>query len=320
MLIAIIALATAGLALALATQIGVVLIQRAFPPQGRMIDVAGARLHVVELGPRDAAGPPIVMLHGASSNLRAMQPLGERIAKTRRVILIDRPGHGWSTRERVEDSTPAIQGRMIVETLTRLGVDRAIVVAHSWAGALALRIALDHPDRVAGLVLLAPVAYPWRGGAGRYNDVISTPLIGPLLAHTITLPLGLLVASSGASGVFAPQPMPDDFVRDSATLLLLRPREFIANARDLVTLKAAVVEQAPRYAEIKAPLSIVSGDVDKTVTTGIHSRLLAATAPQAKLIVLPGVGHMVQYAAPDLVASEIEAMAGRMTRDIMTAQ
>ncbi|GCC44128.1 hypothetical protein chiPu_0028199, partial [Chiloscyllium punctatum] len=305
---------------ALATQIGVVLIQRAFPPQGRMIDVAGARLHVVELGPRDAAGPPIVMLHGASSNLRAMQPLGERIAKTRRVILIDRPGHGWSTRERVEDSTPAIQGRMIVETLTRLGVDRAIVVAHSWAGALALRIALDHPDRVAGLVLLAPVAYPWRGGAGRYNDVISTPLIGPLLAHTITLPLGLLVASSGASGVFAPQPMPDDFVRDSATLLLLRPREFIANARDLVTLKAAVVEQAPRYAEIKAPLSIVSGDVDKTVTTGIHSRLLAATAPQAKLIVLPGVGHMVQYAAPDLVASEIEAMAGRMTRDIMTAQ
>ena len=320
MLIAIIALATAGLALALATQIGVVLIQRAFPPQGRMIDVAGARLHVVELGPRDAAGPPIVMLHGAISNLRAMQPLGERIAKTRRVILIDRPGHGWSTRERVEDSTPAIQGRMIVETLTRLGVDRAIVVAHSWAGALALRIALDHPDRVAGLVLLAPVAYPWRGGAGRYNDVISTPLIGPLLAHTITLPLGLLVASSGASGVFAPQPMPDDFVRDSATLLLLRPREFIANARDLVTLKAAVVEQAPRYAEIKAPLSIVSGDVDKTVTTGIHSRLLAATAPQAKLIVLPGVGHMVQYAAPDLVASEIEAMAGRMTRDIMTAQ
>ncbi|MES5484271.1 alpha/beta hydrolase [Bradyrhizobium sp. INPA03-11B] len=318
MLTAIIVLAAAGLALglvlALATQIGVALIQRAFPPQGRMVDVAGARLHVVELGPRDAAGPPVVMLHGASSNLRAMQPLGERIARTRRVILIDRTGHGWSPREHVADSTPAVQGRMIAEALAKIGVDRAIVVAHSWAGALALRIALDHPERVAGLVLLAPVAYPWRGGAGRYNDAISTPLIGPLLAHTITLPLGLLVANSGASGVFAPQPMPDDFVRDSATLLLLRPREFIANARDLVSLKAAVIEQAPRYAEIKAPLSIISGDVDKTVTTGIHSRLLAATLPQAKLIVLPGVGHMVQYAALDLVASEIEAMAGRLVQ------
>ncbi|WP_076864954.1 alpha/beta fold hydrolase [Bradyrhizobium mercantei] len=312
MLVLIVVLAVAGLALA--TQLGVQLIQRAFQPQGRMIDVAGARLHVVELGPRDAAGPPIVLLHGASSNLRAMQPLGERIAKTHRVILIDRPGHGWSTRERVADSTPAIQGRMIADALTKIGVERAIVVAHSWAGALALRIALDHPDRVAGLVLLAPVAYPWRGGAGRYNDVIATPLIGPLLAYTITLPLGYLVAGSGARGVFAPQPMPDDFVRDSATLLLLRPREFIANARDLVTLKAAVIEQAPRYAEITAPVSIISGDVDKTVSTGIHSRPLAATAPNARLIVLPGTGHMVQYAAPDLVASEIEAMAERMAR------
>lgn len=318
MLALIVVLAVAGLALA--TQLGVQLIQRAFPPQGRIIDVAGARLHVVELGPRDAVGPPVVMLHGASSNLRAMQPLGDRIAKTRRVILIDRPGHGWSTRERVADSTPAIQGRMIADALTRLGVERAIVVAHSWAGALALRMALDHPDRVAGLVLLAPVAYPWRGGAGRYNDVISTPLLGPLLAHTITLPLGYLVANSGARGVFAPQPMPDDFVRNSETLLLLRPREFIANARDLVTLKAAVVAQAPRYAEIKAQVTIISGDVDKTVSTGIHSRPLAATAPNAKLIVLPGVGHMVQYAVPDLVVSEIESMADRLARHAAMAE
>lgn len=320
MLTAIVVLAVAGLALSLATQLGVQLIQRAFPPEGRMIEVAGARLHVVELGPRDAAGPPIVLLHGASSNLRAMQPLGDRIAITRRVILIDRPGHGWSTREQVADSTPAIQSRMIADALSKIGVDRAIVVAHSWAGALGLRIALDHPDRVAGLVLLAPVAYPWRGGAGRTNDVISTPLIGPLLAHTITLPLGLLVANPGARAVFAPQPMPDDFVRDSATLLLLRPREFIANARDLVTLKAAVVEQAPRYAEIEAPVAIISGDVDKTVSTGIHSRPLAAAAPNARLIVLPGTGHMVQYAAPDLVVSEIEALADRMTRHMVTAQ
>ena len=96
--------------------------------------------------------------------------------------------------------------------------------------------------------------------------------------------------------------------RNTATPLLLRPREFIANARDLVTLKAAVAEQAPRYAEIKAPVTIITGDADKTVSTNIHSRPLAAAAPNAKLIVLPGVGHMVQKAAPDLVIAEIEAM------------
>ena len=319
MLVVIVVLVVAGLALA--TQVGAALIARAYPPQGRMIDVAGARLHIVELGPRDAAGLPIVLLHGASSNLRVMQrPLGEQLAASRRVILIDRPGHGWSTREHVEDSTPEIQSRMIMEALTRTGIDRAIVVAHSWAGALGLRMALDEPHRVAGLVLLAPVAYPWRGGVGRYNNLISTPLIGPLLAHTVTLPLGWLVATSGARGVFAPQSMPADFVADSETLLLLRPRQFIANARDLVTLKAAVGAQAPRYAEIKMPMSIISGDADKTVSAGIHSRPLAATAPNAKLIVLPGVGHMVQHAATDLVLSEIEAMAGRTAREVVRAQ
>ena len=114
--------------------------------------------------------------------------------------------------------------------------------------------------------------------------------------------------------MFLPQTMPDGFVKNTATPLLLRPREFIANARDLVTLKAAVAEQAPRYAEIKAPVTIITGDADKTVSTNIHSRPFAATAPNAKLIVLPGVGHMVQQAAPDLVIAEIEAMIGGWRR------
>jgi pimeloyl-ACP methyl ester carboxylesterase len=198
--------------------------------------------------------------------------------------------------------------------LAKLGVGPAIFVVHSWAGALGLRMALDEPQTMAGLVMLAPVAYPWPGGIGRYNKVIATPVIGPLLAHTITLPLGHLLAERGARVVFLPQTMPDDFVRDTATPLLLRPREFIANARDFVTLKAAVAEQAPRYAEIKAPMTIITGDgSDKTVSIHIHSQPLAATAPNAKLIVLPGVGHMIQQAAPDLVIAEVEAMMGAMT-------
>ena len=119
-----------------------------------------------------------------------------------------------------------------------------------------------------------------------------------------------MLAESGVRGVFLPQAMPDGFVRNTATPLLLRPREFIANARDLVTLKAAVAEQAPRYAEIKAPVTIITGEADKTVSTNIHSRPFAATAPNVKLIVLPGVGHMIQQAAPDLVMAEVEAMIG----------
>jgi len=299
--------------LALVTRAGVLLVERAYPAQGRMVEVEGAVLHIVELGPRDAAGPPVVMLHGASSNLEAMrQPVGERLAKSHRVLLIDRPGHGWSKRARLDDSTPEVQGRMIDEALRKLGIGRAVLVVHSWAGALGLRMALDYPERVAALVMLAPVAYSWPGGVGRYNMLAAMPVVGPLLAHTITLPLGLFVVAPGARGVFFPQVMSEGYVGDTATKLLLRPREFLANARDLVTLKAAVAEQAPRYAAIKAPITIISGDADKTVSTHIHSRPLAAAAPNARLIVLPGVGHMVQNAAPDLVVSEAEAMIATM--------
>jgi pimeloyl-ACP methyl ester carboxylesterase len=298
--------------LALATQAGVVAVQRAFPPQGRMIGVDGATLHVVDIGPR-RAGLPIVMLHGASSNLEAMRrPLGELLARDHRVILIDRPGHGWSTRARRQDSTPVIQARMIDETLRELGIDRAIFVVHSWSGALGARLALDHPDRVAGLVMLAPVTHPWRGGVGRYNELIATPVIGPLLAYTITLPLGYFIAEAGARNVFLPQVMPDGFVKDSATPLLLRPREFIANACDLVTLKEAVAAQVSRYGEIKVPVTIIAGEPDKTVRTSIHARPFATAVPKAKLIVLPELGHMVQNSVPDLVKTEIETMIDRI--------
>ena len=298
--------------LALVTWTGAVLAERAHPAQGRMVEVAGARLHIVEIGPPDA--PPIVMLHGASSNLEVMRPLAERLSHDHRVVLIDRPGHGWSTRERFSDSTPQPQARMIAEVLQQLGIGSAVLIAHSWSGALALRIALDHPERVAGLVMLAPVAYPWPGGVSQYNYVVTTPVVGPLLAYTVTLPLGLMVADSGTRSVFAPQPMPENFIRDSATRLLLRPREFLANAWDLVTLRAAMAEQAPRYGTITAPITIIAGDVDKTVSTHIHSQPLARTAKNTRLTVLPGVGHMIQYAAPDLVVSEVEAMAGALTR------
>ena len=304
--------------LALITQAGVFAVQRAHPPQGRMIEVSGGTLHVVDIGPRDA-GLPIVLLHGASSNLEVMRPLGERLAKTHRVILIDRPGHGWSTRVSLAASTPGPQARMIEEALQKLGVQRAIFVTHSWSGALGARIALDHPAIVAGLVMLAPAAYPWPGGVGQYNYAVTTPVIGPLLAHTITLPLGLSLSDSGVRGVFAPQAMPESFLTDSATRLLLRPREFVANARDLVTLRAAMAEQAPRYAGITAPITIIAGEADKTVSTHIHSQPLAATAPNTKLIVLPGVGHMIQYAAPDLVIAEIEAMVGRTAQGTAAA-
>jgi alpha-beta hydrolase superfamily lysophospholipase len=105
-------------ALAALTVVGVDKIERAHPPSGRFVEVEGGRLHLVELGAPDA--PPVVLLHGASDNLGDMRlALGDRLAANYRVILIDRPGHGWSDRPGGRaDASPARQAKLVHQALT----------------------------------------------------------------------------------------------------------------------------------------------------------------------------------------------------------
>jgi pimeloyl-ACP methyl ester carboxylesterase len=301
-----------ALLLAAVTAIGAFAIARSHPPAGRFVETDGGRLHVLELGTANDA-PPVVLLHGASANLQDMRlTLGERLAARHRVILIDRPGHGWSARPDGDDAASSTrQAALIAQALDRLGVARAIVVGHSFAGTVVTAFALEHSQRVAGLVLLAPVTHPWPGGIAWFYRLASTPVIGPLFAHTIVLPAAFPLLDRLARAVSVPQTMPDDYVRRSALALLLRPSTFVANASDVARLKASVVRQSPRYAEIGAPTVIIVGDRDTIVSPQIHSRALAETLPHARLIVLPGIGHAVQHVAADIVVAEIDRLVAQ---------
>jgi pimeloyl-ACP methyl ester carboxylesterase len=293
------------------TLVGVWAIERSYPPSGRFVDVDGGRLHVLELGPADA--PPVLLLHGASGNLGDIRlALGEKLAANYRVILVDRPGHGWSDRpDGAEDASPARQAALIHQALAKIGVTKSVVVGHSWSGALATAYTLAYPEAVSGLVLLAGVTHPWPGGVAWVNNVVAAPLIGPLLAHTIILPLGYFMVQPGVNAVFAPEIPPPDYVERAGARTILRPSEFIANAQDIAGLKAFVTAQAPRYGEIKAPVAIIAGDADRVVYTDIHSRGIYKMLPDATLTVLPGVGHMVQFAAADLVVKAVDEVAAK---------
>src|SRR6185312_1440973 len=193
----------------------------------------------------------------------------------------------------------------------RLGIARAVIVAHSFAGTVATAMALDEPERVAGLVLLAPVTHPWPGGIAWYNTLAATPVIGPLFAHTLALPAGLVMIRSGIAGVFAPQRPPSDYARRTAVRLLLRPAEFIANAQDVAALKDFVTAQVPRYRAITAPTMVISGDRDTVVSIDAHARVVAALIPGARLVVLDGIGHMPHHAAADRIVAAIDDMEER---------
>src|SRR5262245_41355623 len=267
--------------LAAVSIVGARMIARAHPPAGRFIEVGGGRLHIVDIDERTQPSvddPPVVLLHGASSNLEDMRlALADRLKARHRVILIDRPGHGWSERA-ADDASPAQQAVMVAEALERLDVGRAVVVAHSFAGSVATALALDDPGRVAGLVLLAPVLYPWSTGIAWYYSLATTPALGPLFAHTLAVPAGAVLMRPAAASVFAPQDAPADYTDRAAIALVLRPQAFLANARDVAGLHAFVTRQAPRYSSIKAPTVIITGDRDTVVSPDIH-----APAPPAKL-------------------------------------
>lgn len=299
------------------TAVMTLIIAARHPPQGRFVEVEGGRLHLVERGP--TSGRPagtVLLLHGASTNQADMMlTLGDRLAERYRVVAVDRPGHGWSDRPGGRaDASPARQATLLRQALDVIGVSKAIVVGHSLAGAAAANLALDHAELVCGLVLLAPATHPWPGGVTWYYTPATAPGLGWLFTHTVTLPIGLAVLDDVIDTVFAPQRPPRDYIERAATRLVLRPRAFRANAEDVKALLPFVREQSRRYGEITAPTVIVTGDADTIVSPKIHSAALAREIADAKLIVLPGVGHVPQVAAPDLVIAEIDRLAGP-TRD-----
>ena len=290
-------------------------IEARHPPAGRFVAVSGGRLHLVDRRPlgREPDGT-IVLLHGASGAQGDMMvTLGVRLVDRYRAIAIDRPGHGWSDRPGGRaDAAPVRQAALIREALAAVGVEHAVVVGHSLAGSVAARPTLDHPQMVSGLMLLAPATHPWPGGVSWYYTPATTPVLGTLFSHTVAMPLGLAVFDKAIDAVFAPQAPPQEYADAAGARLVLRPQEFQANAEDVKDLLDYVREQASRYSAIKAPTVIITGDVDKIVSPQIHSAALAREIPGAKLIVLPGVGHVPQWAAPDVVAREIDRLAQRV--------
>lgn len=299
------------------TRMAVVNIERRYPPKGVFVGVTGGRLHVVDRGPVN--GQPeatLVLLHGAgTSSADMMSALGERLASRYRVLGVDRPGSGWSDRLRSDSSSPTRQAAAISEVLQQLGIKRVVIVGHSWSGALATTLALDHPGLVSGLVLLSPVNYAWPNGeVAWYVGPATWPAMGSLLTRVLATPMAYVFAGPMLDSVFDPQQVPPDYMERANVPLSFRPGAIQASAEDLAALHAFVSAQSRRYREIRVPTTIVSGDSDKVVWTNLHSRSLARDIRGAKLVLLPGIGHMVHHAAPDAVAGEIDALAAVIHR------
>lgn len=281
---------------------------RRAPMVGRYVDADGVRLHVLELGPRDSDKPSVVLIHGASANLRDMLiSLGEPLAADRRVLIVDRPGRGYS--ERPKDGWRLdVQARLIHAAVKACGIDKPIIVGQSLGGAVALSYALAFQDEMSGLALLAPVSHEWPGDVAWHNAAAGMPIVGFVLRRFVIPVYGRLAAKSGLKQSFAPNDAPENYYDRAGLGLLFRSEDFKSNAEDLANLKAEIRAQQGCYGALTLPVVIITGEADKTVSPSIHSERLAREIDGARLVLLPDTGHALHHAETEAIIAAIDAL------------
>ena len=173
---------------------------------------------------------------------------------------------------------------------------------------MALRLALDRPELVKGLVLLAPVTHDWGGdGHAWYNRFAASRLIGPAFSQIVPM-VGPSQVGTGIGGVFDPSPAPEGYFEKSGIGLLFRPAAFRANARDVRVLDRELAAQSKRYGELAMPITVFSGSKDTVITPAKHTARLKKQAA-VDLVILPDEGHMPHHRFGADVADAIRRLA-----------
>lgn len=279
------------------------------PPTGNFVEVDGVRLHYEDRG----QGQPIVILHGNGAMAKEMDISGlvDLAAGKHRVIVFDRPGYGYSERPRSTTWDPVAQAQLLHRALRQLGIDKPVVVGHSWGTLVAIAMALEHPNDVRGLLLLSGYYYPTLRLDVALLSPPALPVIGDLMRYTVSPVLGRLLWPAMVRKLFAPASTTARFAADYPVWMGLRPSQLRAAAEEAGLMIPAAARLAKRYRELSVPVTIMAGAGDLQARYQLHSERLHKELPQSELIVVPDVGHMIHHSVPEKVMSAIDRLAGR---------
>jgi pimeloyl-ACP methyl ester carboxylesterase len=280
--------------------------ERKTPPTGRFLDVDGVRLHYIERG----EGEPVVLIHGNGTMIQdfTISGLVDRLASRYRVIVIDRPGYGYSSRPR-QLWTPRAHAELFQRALKQLGVEQAVILGHSWGTLVAVALAVEYPALVRSLVLASGYYYPTLRADTFLFSPPAVPVIGDAMRHTISPLVARAIMPGLIKQMFAPAEVPERFDRLFPKEMMLRPSQLRAAAEDAALMTPSVMELHHHYSELKVPITIITGADDQIADVGRQSERLHRELPQSEFIALPGLGHMVHHLAPDAVANAVERAA-----------
>jgi pimeloyl-ACP methyl ester carboxylesterase len=283
--------------------------ERSVPRAGPVVPIAGNGLHFVEAG----RGPPILFLHGLGGQLHHFRhTLFDRLSGDFRLVALDRPGSGYSTRAHGSTGQLTEQAALISRFIDEMGLGKPLVVGHSLGGAVALALALDHPGQVSGLVLISPLTHLRDSLPPEFRALyIRSALKRKLLAHTIAVPMALKYAPATLDFVFGPQTAPKDYIVGGGGLLGLRPSHYEATVMDLVAIEQDLGRLEARYEALDIPVGILFGTADRVLSPEEHGKPLAGRVRDFELNLLDGIGHMPQFVAADEVEAFIRRIAAK---------
>lgn len=274
----------------------------ALPPEdwplraaSRSLRVAPHRWHVQVAG----HGPDALLLHGAGASAHSWHRLIARLDERYRLIAPDLPGHGYTASPRGRVRLPDV-ARDVAALAAELGARPRLLIGHSAGGAVALEMVRQGLVAPARVVILNGALENFRGPAG---------WLFPMMAR--------LMALNPLTGLFLSQRSSTAQVRGliGATGTELDPEALALYAR-LIARRTHVDGTLAMMAQwtlddlswalpgIAVPVLFLHGAQDQAVAPAVADRA-AAAMPDARVVRLPGVGHLAQEEAPDRVAAEI---------------
>jgi pimeloyl-ACP methyl ester carboxylesterase len=276
------------------------------PPPSRFIQVNGQQVHLRDEGPHDDPAP-IVLLHGTSSSLHTWDGWARALRDQRRVIRFDLPGFGLTGPDRQNDYSTETYVLFVRAAMDKLGVQRFVLGGNSLGGQIAWAAAAAMPDRVTGLILVDASGYPPES-----------------IEAAQSIPLGFRLARMPGLRLLAKYTLPRGVIERSLRDVYGDPSKVTPELVDLYSAmtrregnRAALVRRLEQgctgnvalLKDIKTPTLILWGAKDRLLPPELGQRF-ARDIPDAKLVVLEGLGHVPQEEDPARTVAEVRRFLG----------